>query len=126
MDTQLAGGACPPKEDGPKQALFGHKEYENMDAGEIDALFEKVASEAAYADEGVRQVFKSLVKTTLAYRDHLKQSQAIVLTVYDVRVVLDRLVDFIQSGKVPKTDNMIQTGLFRRLIAALTENGVES
>lgn len=92
-----------------------------MDSKEIDELFQKIAPDSAGDDDqGARQVFKSLVETTLTYRDQLKDKQAFILTVEDVRIVLDWLMAYMQTGKAPETHDKIRAELFKLWTTALT------
>jgi hypothetical protein len=92
-----------------------------MHSEEIDELFRQVAPDTTVGDdEGVRQVFETLVETTLTYRDQLKKGHEFILTVEDVGVVLDWLMAYMQTGNGPDTDNDIRAELFRLWLVALT------
>ena len=61
--------------------------------------------------DDVRQVFSSLVRTTLEYRDRVLASGGIVVTVEDVRWSLDLLVRALETGSMPGADNEISLEL---------------
>jgi len=63
--------------------------------------------------DAVRQVFSTLVRTTLEYRDRVLSSKGIVVTVEDVRWSLERLVRSLETGSVPEEDNEIGLDLLR-------------
>ena len=57
--------------------------------------------------DAVRQVFSTLVRTTLEYRDRVLSSKGIVVTVEDVRWSLDRLVRAFETDSMPEVENEI-------------------
>jgi len=63
--------------------------------------------------EEVRQVFLTLTSATLRYRDRLKRNSNIILTVNDVRMTLDLLMEMLPDGKLPNTENAIHLGLLK-------------
>jgi len=63
--------------------------------------------------DAVRQVFSSLVRTTLEYRDRVLASTGVVVTVEDVRWSLERLVRALDTGNMPEADNEISLDLLR-------------
>ena len=63
--------------------------------------------------DAVRQVFSTLIRTTLEYRDQVLDSKGIVVTVGDVRWSLDRLVLSLGTGSLPEEDNEIGLDLLR-------------
>jgi hypothetical protein len=84
-----------------------------MEENEIAQLFRKIADASAADYQESREVFTSLVKSTLRYRDVLKQSRDTVLTVQDVRITLDWLLPAFTTGRLPKTDNKIRLDLLK-------------
>ena len=84
-----------------------------MEENEIEQLFRKIADTSAADNQEGRAVFASLVKSTLRYRDVLKQSRDMVLTVQDVRITLDWLMPAFTTGRLPQTDNKIQLDLLK-------------
>ena len=63
--------------------------------------------------DAVRQVFSTLIRTTLDYRDQVLESRGIVVTVEDVRWSLDRLIISLGTGSMPEEDNEIGFELLR-------------
>ena len=85
-----------------------------MDADVIDKLFMKVAATVGHpVPEDAKRVFSVLVSSTLKYRDHLKEELGVTVTVEDVRVALDWLLESIQTKHLPETDNEVQLDLLR-------------
>ena len=83
-----------------------------MDEDDIHILFSSVA-ESAEINEPAREVFSTLIKTTLSYRDHLKKTEDIIVTVKDVRSALDWLVPTLKTGRLPETGNKISLDLLK-------------
>ena len=73
-----------------------------MEDKEIYILFSRMAEGPDRYDESVRNVFSSLIKTTLKYRDQMLKSQGIVITVEDVRIALDWLIPCLKTGRLPE------------------------
>ena len=84
-----------------------------VDEQDIYGLFERLLTDHANQTKETRQVFSVLIKTTLAYRDHLLQSDGVVVTVEDVRIALDWLIPSLTTGRLPKTDNKISLSLLK-------------
>ena len=84
-----------------------------MQEEEIRQLFERVAENAGEMSDDVRAVFSLLVSATLRYRDQIREASGTVLTVQDVRTVLDWLVVSIHTHRLPDTDNAVQENLLR-------------
>ena len=84
-----------------------------MDETEIFKLFSSIAEDSAKDNMAVREVFSALITSTLRYRDHMKESKGIIITVADVRTVLDWLVPSLKTGKLPQTDNKIRLDLLK-------------
>jgi hypothetical protein len=61
----------------------------------------------------VREVFSVLIRSTLRYRDHLLETKGIVITVEDVRTVLDWFVPSLSTGRLPETDDTIRLDLLK-------------
>lgn len=72
-----------------------------------------VAENPAAMDDSVREVFSTLIKSTLRYRDHMKKYEGAVVTVEDVRTALDWLVVSLKTGRLPDTDNRICLDLLK-------------
>jgi hypothetical protein len=73
-----------------------------MEDKDIYILFSSVAEHPERYNESVLQVFSSLIKTTLRYRDQMLKSQGIVITVEDVRTALDWLIPCLKTGRLPE------------------------
>lgn len=84
-----------------------------MDESEIYHLLMRVAGRACEVPDDVRKVFSLLVSTTLHHRDHLKKDLGIILTVEDVRITLDWLLESMHSKQLPKTNNAIRMDLLK-------------
>lgn len=80
---------------------------------DIYMLFSSVSGQSGEYDESVKEVFASLIKSTLRYRDHMLESCDTVVTVEDVRSALDWLVPALKSGRLPKTDNRTRLDLLK-------------
>ncbi len=83
----------------------------NSESDDIEKLFLKVREDSDQDSDAVRQVFSTLVRTTLEYRDQVLASRGILVTVEDVRTSLDWLVPALDTGDKPETDNEIRLGL---------------
>jgi hypothetical protein len=84
-----------------------------MEDSDLYKLFLSVAEHPSQNTEDIRKVFSILVRSTLRYRDQIMQSDGIVVTVEDVRVVLDWLVPCLASGRLPVTKNKIRLDLLK-------------
>jgi hypothetical protein len=84
-----------------------------MDEGDIERLFLSVLEHASQDNDQVREVFATLIKSTLRYRDHMLESRGTVVTVEDVRTALGWLVPSLATGQLPKTDNKLQLDLLK-------------
>lgn len=90
-----------------------------MDEKDIQKLFVSVLDDPRQDNAAVRNVFSTLVSTTLKYRDDLLTSRGVVVTVEDVRTCLAWLVPAIATGNVPETKNKISLDLLRIWLDAL-------
>lgn len=84
-----------------------------MDASDINKLLMKVAGDVGTVPDDVRNVFSTLISITLRYRDLLKDDLEIVLSVEDVHVALEWLLESIRTKKLPKTDNALRLDLLK-------------
>jgi hypothetical protein len=84
-----------------------------MEDKEIEKLFLSVIEHASQNTDAVRQVFSTLVKSTLRYRDQMLESRGIIVTVEDVRTALGWLVPSLTTGQLPKTDNKVRLDLLK-------------
>ena len=90
-----------------------------MDELEINRLFARVKNHTTEVPKGAERVFSKLVSTTLQHRDRLKTELGTILTVEDVRVTLDWLMQFLGSKQIPVTNNAIRRDLLMIWIEAL-------
>lgn len=91
-----------------------------MDERDINRLFERVNRGFGVVPDAAEKVFSMLVSSTLAYRDRLKSELGIVLTVEDVRTTLDWLLHYLQTNRMPETENAIRRDLLIIWQKALT------
>jgi hypothetical protein len=84
-----------------------------MEESDIERLFLSVAGDAEQGNEGLREVFSLLVRSTLRYRDQIFESRGIKVTVEDVRVALGWLVPALSTGTLPKTDDKLRLDLLK-------------
>jgi len=90
-----------------------------MDESDIHTLFMRVAGRARDLPEDVKSVFSILVSSTLRYRDALKEDLGIVVTVEDVRVALDGLLESMRTKRLPETNNALRLDLVKIWLDAL-------
>ena len=84
-----------------------------MDESEIEKLFMRVAGNAGKASEDVLAVFSMLVSSTLSYRDQVKATLGIILTVEDVQVVLNWLFEALHTKRLPETNSAVRLDLLK-------------
>lgn len=84
-----------------------------MDESDINRLLMKVAGAATRVPEDARRVFSLLITSTLRYRDFLKRDHGTVLTVEDVRVTLDWLLEAVHTGRLPDSDDPVRLNLLK-------------
>ena len=84
-----------------------------MEENDIYRLFLSVAKHPAQNTDSIREVFSVLIKATLRYRDHLLESNGIIVTVEDVRITLGWLVPSLVTGQLPETNNKTRLGLLK-------------
>jgi hypothetical protein len=84
-----------------------------MDESDINKLFMRVAGRASGLPEDVKKVFSILVSSTLRYRDCLREDLNIVVTVEDVRVALDWLLESMDTKRLPETNNGVRLDLLK-------------
>ena len=94
------------------QSLSNQGKFKNGREGYL-YLFFSVLSHPAQNTDDVREVFSVLIRSTLRYRDHVLESKRIVITVEDVRTVLDWLVPSISTGRLPETDDTVRLDLLK-------------
>jgi len=59
----------------------------------------------------LREVFSIMIRSTLKYRDDMRATKGVVVTVEDVRTSLQWLVPVLATGTLPQTDNKVSLGL---------------
>lgn len=84
-----------------------------MEDKDIYALFSNLVDEVEQNNEPLKSVFKILIKSTLAYRDNVLKTTGVVVTVEDVRAVLEWLAPTIKTGRLPVTDNKLRSDLLK-------------
>jgi hypothetical protein len=90
-----------------------------MDESEIEELFMHVAGNAGKMPEDVLSVFSLLVSSTLSYRDQVKETFGFILTVEDVQVVLNWLLEALRTKRLPKTNSVVRLDLLKIWLDAL-------
>ena len=85
----------------------------SMDESEIEKLFMRVAGNAGKVPEDVLAVFSMLVSSTLSYRDQVKATLGIILTVEDVQVVLNWLFEALHTKRLPETNSAVRLDLLK-------------
>jgi len=94
-----------------------------MDENEIYHLFFKILEHPAQNTAPVREVFSTLIRSTLRYRDQLLESKGLIVTVEDVRTVLGWLVPSLTTGQLPSTDNRVRVDLLKIWLDELKKVG---
>lgn len=85
----------------------------NMEEKDIERLFLSVAEASEDQTDEVKGVFSMLVRSTLQYRDDMLASEGIIVTVEDVRVTLEHLVPFLETGRLPTRTDHIKIDLLK-------------
>jgi hypothetical protein len=88
-------------------------ERHRMEDKDIYALFTNLAEKAEQDDEPLKEVFKILIKSTLAYRDNVLSATGAVVTVDDVRSTLEWLLPAFKTGRLPRTDDKLRLDLLK-------------
>jgi hypothetical protein len=84
-----------------------------MKESQIEMLFERLGKSTKDVPEDVQKIFSTLVDTTLDYRDRLKKESDMIVTVEDVRIALDWLLEWVQTQRWPASDHLVRIELFR-------------
>lgn len=84
-----------------------------MEDKDLYKLFLSVAEHPDQNTEDIRKVFSILIRSTLRYRDLMLNTKGTVVTVEDVRAVLDWLIPSLSSGRLPVTDNTLRLDLLK-------------
>jgi len=90
-----------------------------LDEIDIEKLFTRALDDSGQDTEAVRDVFSTLVHTTLKYRDEMYASRGEVVTVEDVRICLGLLIPVLATGNMPQTDNTVRFGLLKLWVEEL-------
>ena len=90
-----------------------------MDERDIEILFTSVLEESGQDTEAVRNVFSTLVCTTVRYRDEVLAAKGEVVTVEDVRTCLGLLIPVLATGNMPQKDNTVRFGLLKLWVEEL-------
>ena len=93
--------------------LSSQGKYRPMEEKEIYRLFFEVMEHPAQNTAPIREVFSTLIKTTLRYRDQVLESKGLTITVEDVRAVLGWLVSSLATGQLPQTANKVRLDLLK-------------
>jgi hypothetical protein len=80
---------------------------------DIYNLFNSVAENSIKHNEPVRKVFSILVRTTLKYRDDMKETKGLKVTVEDVKTTLDLLLESLNTGRLPETKDKVRLDLLK-------------
>jgi len=67
----------------------------------------------------VREVFETLIRITLDYRDRTLAEKGRIVTVRDVRASLAWLIPSLATGNVPEIEDPVRLGLLERWLEAL-------
>ena len=69
---------------------------------DIARFFDQVALRLGDQDEGIQQMCRLLVETTLAFRDQLRHSRGETLTVGETRDALDTFMEVMKTHRIPE------------------------
>jgi hypothetical protein len=94
-----------------------------MEEKDISRLFFNVVEDSAQNTDAVRQVFSTLILTTLRYRDYMLESRGVVITVDDVRKTLSWLVPALTTGRLPVADDEAHLDLLKLWLDELKNFG---
>ncbi len=84
-----------------------------MEEKDIERLFLSVAKASENQTREVKDVFSVLVRSTLQYRDDMLATEGIIITVEDVRVTLEHLIPFLETGRLPDTTDHVKSDLLK-------------
>lgn len=94
-----------------------------MEEFELEDLLRRAVGDPEHVPREVRHVFSILVTSTLKFRDRKRREPGITVTVEDVRIALDWLLDFFRSGRLPRTEHGLRRELFETWVGALSAAG---
>jgi len=78
---------------------------------DICIFFSNLAEKNNQDNETMKEVFRTLIKSTLRYRDNILKVKGVTVTVQDVQASLEWLIPAIKTGKLPVTDDKIRLDL---------------
>ena len=84
-----------------------------MEEKDVERLFLSVAEASENQTREVKEVFSVLVRSTLQYRDDMLASEGVIITVEDVRVTLEHLIPFLETGRLPDTTEHVKLDLLK-------------
>ncbi len=94
-----------------------------MEEKDILRLFLSVVENSSQNTDAIRGVFSTLIRSTLRYRDHILESKGTVVTVEDVRAVLNWLVPSLSTGRLPETEDKVRLDLLKLWLDELKYHG---
>ncbi len=94
-----------------------------LDRRQLERLLGRVTKGRGDVPREVKEVFSVLVATTLEVRDRQLEEFGTPLTVQDVRIALDWLVEFFSSGRLPRTNHPLRRRLFKAWMTRLNARG---
>ncbi len=92
-----------------------------MNNQEIEKLFSQLEDPSSVSHE-TKEVFATLAKTTLDYRDKVNKETGMIITVEDTRAALDLFLEFIQTGRAPSSKNQITLDLLKIWVKKFKSN----
>jgi hypothetical protein len=87
--------------------------------GSFRTLLSAALRELHTVPDDSREVYRILVKTTLSYRDMLREEKGKVLTVEDTRITLKMLRETLKTGILPKKEEKTRLDLLKLWLDAL-------
>lgn len=88
-----------------------------MDNKKIEDLFTELSKEYSEIAPETKDIFRTLIRSTLEYRDELKKLGE-VLKVEEVQAALDFFIAFIRESQIPKDIPQRQLELLTRWVKA--------
>jgi hypothetical protein len=88
-----------------------------MDDKKIEDLFAELSKEYSEIAPETKDIFRTLIHSTLTYRDELKK-QGDILKVEEVQAALDYFISFIKESQIPNDIPQRQLELLTRWVKA--------
>jgi hypothetical protein len=85
----------------------------------LQKLFMSAVTGPEKPSAAVREVFETLIRITLDYRDFTLSAKGQIVTVRDVRASLAWLIPCLATGNVPEIEDPVRLGLLVRWLEAL-------